>query len=85
MAYAMADLGWKFYFINASWNLLFLVVAYFTFVETKGLKLEEIAAKFEGSRILDAIAEDSDSQETRDAKVLGSIGTKAIAQNFLDH
>ncbi|KAJ0335950.1 hypothetical protein COL922a_008561 [Colletotrichum nupharicola] len=79
MAYAMADLGWKFYFINASWNLLFLVVAYFTFVETKGLKLEEIAAKFEGSRILDAIAEDSDSQETRDAKVLGSIDTKAMA------
>ncbi|KAF5521693.1 Lactose permease [Colletotrichum aenigma] len=85
MAYAMADLGWKFYLINASWNLLFLVVAYFTFVETKGLKLEEIAAKFEGSRILDAITEDSDSQETRDAKVLGSIDTKAIAQNFLDH
>ncbi|KAI8235696.1 hypothetical protein K4K54_005404 [Colletotrichum sp. SAR 10_86] len=79
MAYAMADLGWKFYFINASWNLLFLVVAYFTFVETKGLKLEEIAAKFEGSRILDAIAEDSDSQETRDGKVLGSIDTKAMA------
>ncbi|KAF4925826.1 Lactose permease [Colletotrichum viniferum] len=79
MAYAMADLGWKFYFINASWNLSFLVVAYFTFVETKGLKLEEIAAKFDGSRILDAIAEDSDSQETRDAKVLGRIDTKAVA------
>lgn len=47
MAYAMADLGWKFYFINAAWNFVFLVVAYFTFVETKGLKLEEINAKFE--------------------------------------
>ncbi|KAJ0269077.1 hypothetical protein COL940_012796 [Colletotrichum noveboracense] len=76
--YLSKYLGWKFYLINASWNSLFLVVAYFTFVETKGLKLEEIAAKFEGSRILDAIAEDSDSQETRDAKVLGSIDTKAM-------
>lgn len=63
MAYAMADLGWKFYFINASWNVVFLVVAYFTFVETKGLKLEEIAAKFEGPRILEASMEDSASQE----------------------
>ena len=63
MAYAMADLGWKFYLINASWNLIFLVIAYFTFVETKGLKLEEIAAKFEGSQILEAaFAEDNSSQ-----------------------
>lgn len=64
MAYAMADLGWKFYLINASWDLVFLVIAYFTFVETKGLKLEEIAAKFEGSQILEAaLAEDSSSVE----------------------
>ena len=49
MAYAMEDLGWKFYFINAAWNLVFLVSAYFTFVETKGLSLEEIASRFEGS------------------------------------
>lgn len=70
----MADLGWKFYFINASWNVVFLFIAYFTFVETKGLKLEEIAAKFEGSRILEAAAEDYASQETRtDAKNTGKV------------
>ncbi|KAJ4256143.1 hypothetical protein NW762_009219 [Fusarium torreyae] len=63
MAYAMADLGWKFYFINASWDFIFLIVAYFTFVETKGLKLEEINAKFEESTVLDAIVEDSSSQD----------------------
>ena len=44
----MENLGWKFYFINAAWDLVFLVIAYFTFVETKGLTLEEIASKFEG-------------------------------------
>lgn len=49
MAYAMEDLGWKFYFINAAWDFVFLVIAYFTFVETKGLTLEEIASRFEGS------------------------------------
>ncbi|KAF6794582.1 hexose transporter [Colletotrichum sojae] len=65
MAYAMADLGWKFYFINASWNVVFLAITYFTFVETKGLKLEEIAAKFEGSRVLEAVTKDSASQDTR--------------------
>jgi len=55
MAYAMADLGWKTYIINASWNVVFLIGAYFLFVETKGLKLEEIAAKFKGPGILEGI------------------------------
>lgn len=63
MAYAMENLGWKFYFINASWDLIFLVIAYFIFVETKGLKLEEIAAKFEGSRILEALSDDDSAPE----------------------
>jgi len=45
MPFAMQNLGWKFYFINAAWDLAFLVLVYFTFVETKGLTLESIAAK----------------------------------------
>ncbi|KAL2833344.1 general substrate transporter [Aspergillus cavernicola] len=48
MAYAMADLGWKFYFINAAWDFGFLVVVYFAFVETRGLRLEEVDEMFEG-------------------------------------
>ncbi|KAI8649208.1 MFS domain-containing protein [Fusarium keratoplasticum] len=64
MAYAMADLGWKFYFINASWNFAFLIIAYFTFVETKGLELEEINTRFEGSAILNGVIEDTASQKT---------------------
>ncbi|EXL67948.1 hypothetical protein FOPG_15952 [Fusarium oxysporum f. sp. conglutinans race 2 54008] len=63
MAYAMADLGWKFYFINASWDFIFLVIAYFTFVETKGLELEEINAKFGDSTVVEAVAEDSASND----------------------
>lgn len=46
MSYAMADLGWKFYMINASWNIVFLVIIYFTWIETRRLTLEEIAIKF---------------------------------------
>lgn len=45
----MADLGWKFYLINASYNIVFLAIIYFTWVETKGIPLEEIALKFEGT------------------------------------
>ena len=42
----MTDLGWKFYFINASWDVLFLIIIYFTWIETRRLTLEEIAVKF---------------------------------------
>jgi len=63
LSYAMADLGWKFYLINASYNIVFLVIIYLTWVETKGIPLEEIALKFEGtaafadSSVVDAAAE----------------------------
>ncbi|EPS44242.1 hypothetical protein H072_1757 [Dactylellina haptotyla CBS 200.50] len=46
LSFAMSDLGWKFYLMNASWNLVFAVLVYFFFIETKGLQLEEIAVKF---------------------------------------
>ncbi|KAH6986999.1 MFS sugar transporter-like protein [Ilyonectria destructans] len=45
--FAMEPLGWKSYMINAAWDVVqFLFVAYF-WVETKGLTLEEIDAKFD--------------------------------------
>lgn len=46
MSYAMDNLGWKFYMINASWNIVFLAIVYFTWVETRRMPLEEIALKF---------------------------------------
>ncbi|KAH6720824.1 general substrate transporter [Leptodontidium sp. 2 PMI_412] len=68
LSYAMADLGWKFYMINASYNILFFVIIYFLWVETNGLTLEEIALKFEGEVALtagrEAINADSESSET---------------------
>ncbi|KAK5065261.1 hypothetical protein LTR84_001099 [Exophiala bonariae] len=75
LSYAMADLGWKFYLINASYNIVFLVIIYFTWVETKGIPLEEIALKFEGtaafadsSVITGKVMDETTPGETKQAK-----------------
>jgi hypothetical protein len=77
MAYAMSDLGWKFYFINAAWDFVFLIIAYFTFVETKGLKLEEINAIFESRELTDGMVVDcSQESATESLKTSGYVATK---------
>lgn len=44
---ALKAIGWKAYLINAAWDVVqFVFVAYF-WIETKGLSLEQIDAKFE--------------------------------------
>ena len=55
MSFAMSDLGWKFYLINASWDIMFLVFVFFFFVETKGLNLEEIAVRFGDERVVEGL------------------------------
>lgn len=74
MSYAMADLGWKFYFINASWNFVFLFIVYFTYVETSKLKLEEINARFETTQVVAGLVDDSssgvDGRDTKDGDVV---------------
>jgi hypothetical protein len=73
MAYAMERLKWKFYFINAAWDFVFLVIAYFTFVETKGLNLEDINAKFEG---IEGIPADRDSDNDSSIQKAGEADSK---------
>ncbi|KAF3388728.1 Lactose permease [Penicillium rolfsii] len=68
MSYAMADLSWKFYFLNAAWDFVFLIIVYFTFVETKGIRLEEINSRFEGTETLTAVLDDSSCVDAEDAK-----------------
>lgn len=46
--YMFDAIGWKTYMVNASWNILFIVWAYFYWVETKGKTLEEIDELFDG-------------------------------------
>lgn len=45
---AMSNIGWKFYIINASYDIIFLPIIYFVWVETKGLDLAQIDAIFDG-------------------------------------
>ncbi|KAL2109048.1 hypothetical protein VUR80DRAFT_3023 [Thermomyces stellatus] len=44
----LQNLGWKYYTITVAFNCLVLACVFFGFVETKGLSLEQIAAKFDG-------------------------------------
>ncbi|QWW25987.1 hypothetical protein CA7LBN_004891 [Candidozyma auris] len=39
---AMDNIGWRFYIINAGYDVIFLIVIIVVWVETKGLSLEEI-------------------------------------------
>jgi len=50
MPIGLANIGWRMYIINASWNVVtfFLILRYW--VETKGLSLEEIDEIFEGKK-----------------------------------
>ncbi|PVH72057.1 putative MFS hexose transporter [Cadophora sp. DSE1049] len=41
-------IGWRYYIPQCVFNTLFIFIIYFTFVETKGLTLEEIAVLFDG-------------------------------------
>ncbi|ORX37914.1 general substrate transporter [Kockovaella imperatae] len=54
MPIGLANIGWKMYFVNASWDVLIFIVIIFTWVETKGKTLEEIDEIFEGSKHSDA-------------------------------
>jgi hypothetical protein len=41
------NIGWRYYIPTCVWNLVLLLVVYFTFVETTGMTLEEIAVLFD--------------------------------------
>lgn len=43
---SMDAVGWKFYIINASYNIPFIFIIYYLWVETKNLTLEDITNRF---------------------------------------
>lgn len=45
---AMANIGWRYYAINAAWDVVICVIIWFYFVETKDLALEEVDELFDG-------------------------------------
>lgn len=48
--FALTALGWKFYMINSTWDVLEWLFIYFFWVETRGKTLEEIDVLFEGEK-----------------------------------
>lgn len=64
-------LAGKFYFINVSWNFLFLACVYNFWVETVKVSLEEVAMKF-GDLRPEAIVDGIDRQDSSDHHQRGS-------------
>ncbi|KAL3496355.1 putative MFS hexose transporter [Aspergillus germanicus] len=67
-------LGWRYYIPTCVWNLIMLLIVYFTWVETKGLTLEEIAVLFDGDNALaDAPKEHADENADEKRKSAVSV------------
>ncbi|KAL3473286.1 putative MFS hexose transporter [Aspergillus californicus] len=64
----LENIGWRYYIPTCVWNMVLLLVIYFTFVETTGLTLEEIAVLFDDpEEIFNAgVAVGKDLEEKRD-------------------
>lgn len=45
---ALANISWKYYAVNAGWNIVILVAVQCLFVETMGKTLEEVDEIFDG-------------------------------------
>jgi hypothetical protein len=63
----ITNIGWHYYIPTCIWNAMLFAIIYFTFVETKGMTLEEIATLFDGAEDFQstaaAIAHDLDKNE----------------------
>lgn len=52
-------LSWKWYLVQIAFNVIIILVIYFTFVETQGMSLEEIAVVFDGREAYELAQENS--------------------------
>lgn len=50
MPIGLANIGWKMYMVNGSWDIVIVILIAVYWVETKGKTLEEIDAIFEGEK-----------------------------------
>lgn len=65
----MTNLGWKFYIVNASYNIIFLLAVYLFWVETARLPLEDVAKRFgdlPDVGLLEGVPSSIDDGEARD-------------------
>lgn len=52
---AIDSIGWRYYAINAAWDVVICAIIWFFFVETKGLALEEVDKLFDGQIHADGV------------------------------
>ena len=57
MTIAIEDIGWKYYIVSVVCLIVWTMICWFLFAETKGRSLENIAEMFDGD---DALAGDTD-------------------------
>ena len=75
----METISWKFFILNASWSLVFAVVVWFVFIETKGKTLEEIDELFEGSPVTTEGVREGDDDHN------GGIMTPSLVNEEINH
>ncbi|RSL59541.1 hypothetical protein CEP54_007250 [Fusarium duplospermum] len=44
----LSGIGWRFYIVGTIWNVFVAIVIFFTYMETRGLTLEQIDQRFKG-------------------------------------
>lgn len=70
-SFAMENMGWKFYILNASYDIIFLFGIIFCWIETKGKSLEQISEIIEGrgpSTTIEVCGEDFERLNNDDVK-----------------
>lgn len=72
---AIASIGWKYWLFFLGMLLIFLPMVYFTYPETKGLTLEELAGLFEADDTR-TILENMEGIEPEVEKVTVEVGKK---------
>src|SRR5262249_2499547 len=50
----LANLSWRYYLVQVAFNCMLVAIIWFTFVETHGLTLEEVAVVFDGADAFNA-------------------------------
>lgn len=78
---AMSNIGWKYYIINASYDIIFLPIIYFLWIETKGVDIEYIDQQFwkhpvnikHAPEVIDALESESISIERESIEVTNKV------------
>lgn len=72
---ALANIGWKYYLLFIMLTVLDIAVVWFLFLETKGLSLEEIGARF-GDEVVIYLTGLTEERPVLDRRILDEKGVE---------